>query len=194
MTPPKGTHENPWHDQGVPLQRNRVDRPRPALAAVPTGDPASRKMRLDRIDAASALDDLRLPPSHRLERWSETAPGSGASASTTSGGFVLSGTTAMPSRSRSRIITEAFTTMPIRDIAPVHPGEHLSEFLNELGIDSDRAAADLRIPASALTPLSPVLKESPPIWHCGLVATSARPRHSGCLCRANTIWNRQAMH
>ncbi|WP_296697248.1 type II toxin-antitoxin system RelE/ParE family toxin [Thiocapsa sp. UBA6158] len=25
------------------------------------------KMRLDRIDAASALDDLRLPPSHRLE-------------------------------------------------------------------------------------------------------------------------------
>jgi toxin HigB-1 len=25
------------------------------------------KMRLDRIDAASTLDDLRLPPSHRLE-------------------------------------------------------------------------------------------------------------------------------
>ena len=25
------------------------------------------KMRLDRIDAAAALDDLRLPPSHRLE-------------------------------------------------------------------------------------------------------------------------------
>ena len=40
--------------------------------------------------------------------------------------------------------------MPIRDIAPVHPGEHLSEFLNELGIDSDRAAADLRIPARRL--------------------------------------------
>lgn len=26
------------------------------------------KMRLDRIDAASDLDDLRIPPSHRLEK------------------------------------------------------------------------------------------------------------------------------
>jgi len=26
------------------------------------------KMRLDRIDAASHLDDLRVPPSHRLEK------------------------------------------------------------------------------------------------------------------------------
>ncbi|EGV19360.1 HigA family addiction module antitoxin [Thiocapsa marina] len=48
------------------------------------------------------------------------------------------------------MIPEAFTTMPIRDIATVHPGEHLLEFLNELEIDADCAVADLRIPANLL--------------------------------------------
>ena len=33
------------------------------------------KMRLDRIDAASDLDDLRVPPSHRLEKLSGNRAG-----------------------------------------------------------------------------------------------------------------------
>jgi addiction module HigA family antidote len=31
-------------------------------------------------------------------------------------------------------------------IAPIHPGEHLAEFLSDLGIDEQRAATELRIP------------------------------------------------
>jgi addiction module HigA family antidote len=40
--------------------------------------------------------------------------------------------------------------MPVRDIPPIHPGEHLAEFLGELGIDPGRAAADLRIPTNRI--------------------------------------------
>jgi addiction module HigA family antidote len=31
-------------------------------------------------------------------------------------------------------------------IAPIHPGEHLAEFLTELGISQYRAARDIRVP------------------------------------------------
>ncbi len=31
-------------------------------------------------------------------------------------------------------------------IAPIHPGEHLAEFLAELGISQYRAAMDIRVP------------------------------------------------
>ena len=40
--------------------------------------------------------------------------------------------------------------MPVREIPPIHPGEHLAEFLSELGIDPGRAAADLRIPTNRI--------------------------------------------
>lgn len=40
--------------------------------------------------------------------------------------------------------------MPVRDIPPIHPGQHLAEFLAELGIEPGQAAAELRVPASRI--------------------------------------------
>lgn len=63
-------------------------------------------MRLAQIDAATDVNDLRLPPSNRLEALSVTAPGNGASASMTNGACACASTRATRKTSRSSITTE----------------------------------------------------------------------------------------
>ncbi len=69
---------------------------------------ANRK--LMQIHNARTLDDLRAPPGNRLEALkAETVEASTASGSTTSGAYAFVGGTAMPTTSRSSIITEEQT-------------------------------------------------------------------------------------
>ena len=60
-----------------------------------------------------------------------------AAASTTNGACVIAGQSKAQRKLKSRTTTEdkAMTT-----IDPIHPGEHLAEFLDELGISQYRLA------------------------------------------------------
>ncbi len=58
------------------------------------------------VDAASQLDDLRIPPGNRLEALRGDRKGQMASASTTNGASVLHGAMARPGMSRSTTTIE----------------------------------------------------------------------------------------
>ena len=100
-------------------------------------------MRLQRVVAAVVLTDLRVPPSHRLEALRGNRRGSTASASMTSGACALSGLNAALWRLRLPTITKG-ETMTV--LEPIHPGEHLSEMLSELGITQYRLAKTIGVP------------------------------------------------
>ena len=81
---------------------------------------------------ATALSDLRFRIVSR--RYAATEPVNTASELTTNGASASSGPTKARWRSKSSITTEKGNTMNTPE--PIHPGEHLAEFIEELGIAS----------------------------------------------------------
>jgi hypothetical protein len=75
-----------------------------AFRAIESG--ARRK--LDMLDAATRLEDLRMPPGNRLERYGVIGADNTASESTTHGAFALSGETVAPNWSRSSTTIEDY--------------------------------------------------------------------------------------
>ena len=41
--------------------------------------------------------------------------------------------------------------MPTKKLAPIHPGEHLADILNEAGLSSNALALRLRVPANRIS-------------------------------------------
>ena len=78
------------------------------------------------------------------KRYAATEPDSTASASTTNGASASSGPTKAQWRSKSSTTTKRGNTVNTSE--PIHPGEHLSEFIEELGISQYRLAKTIGVP------------------------------------------------
>src|SRR5262245_450315 len=89
-------------------------------------------------------------PATVLRRWPEIAKANTASASTISGGFVLSGLTGLLAlqTSRSLIITRGESPMAL---IAIHPGEHLAEELKALNMSAATLARQLKVPTNRIT-------------------------------------------
>jgi plasmid maintenance system killer protein len=107
---------------------------------------ALRKLAM--LDAAAVLEDLRVPPGNRLEALKGDRAGNTRSGSMTSIGFALSGRRTAPMTSKSSTTTET----GIDRLAPVHPGEVLSqEFLEPLGLSANALARRIGVPGNRVS-------------------------------------------
>lgn len=116
-------------------------------------------MRLTQLDGATRIEDLRLPPSNRLEALSHDRAGQWSIRITTSGVSASGSRTATPSTWKSSITTKE-TTMLTNNLPAIHPGEFLSEILTEMGISQAEFAR-----AVGLSPMriSHVIKGTRPV-------------------------------
>jgi len=104
------------------------------------------KMRLDRINAASALDDLRVPPSHRLEALEKDRKDQHSIRINDQWRvcFIWKDGNAHNVEITDYHLAE--TAMSHRDFPPIHPGDHLTEFLEEFGVSQYRLAKEIDVP------------------------------------------------
>jgi addiction module HigA family antidote len=115
---------------------------------------ATRK--LDMLDAAARLQDLRRPPGNRLEALKGDRAGQYSIRSTISGGSASYGRTA-PKMSRSSTTTASGRG---GDRVRTHPGEVLrEEFMAPLGLSANALALALRVPA---TRIGAIIREDRP--------------------------------
>ena len=117
----------------------------PAFSGI---EPATR-LKLDRLEAATSLEDLAALPGNRFKALRETARASTASASTPNGGYASSGRGCPQGRPVSRLsIIIRGTVMAIRAI---HPGAHLAEELKELKMSAAALARKIEVPTNRVT-------------------------------------------
>ena len=95
------------------------------------------EIKLDQLDAATSLLDLDLP-GNRLEALKGTARANTAYASMTDGGFASGGPKAR--RGRSMLRSSITIERCIMARTAIHPGEHLAEQLEELGMSAAELA------------------------------------------------------
>jgi addiction module HigA family antidote len=109
---------------------------------------AEKRLRI--LDAASSLGDLAALNSNRLESLKGARKGSILSGSTSSDGFVASG----PGMSRvHRMLRSSITTKwkeKTMARTPIHPGEILSDELEEIGLSAKRLADVIEVPPNRL--------------------------------------------
>ena len=107
------------------------------------------RLKLDRLEAAHVLHDLAALPGNRFEALKAIGRASTASASTISGGSVLSGRMDRLARRTSRlsIITEEH----IMASRAIHPGKHLAEELDALDMSAAELARRLKVPTNRVT-------------------------------------------
>ena len=111
------------------------------------------RMRLQRVATAGALTDLRVPPSHRLEMLKGGRAGQYSIRIndqwrvcfqwTDQGAMEIEIVDYHLPHGRSDARGRSVTAMAM---GPIHPGEHLEEILEELGISQYRLAKTIRVP------------------------------------------------
>ena len=117
----------------------------PAFSGI---EPATR-LKLDRLEAATSLEDLAALPGNRFKALRETERASTASASTPNGGYASSGRGCPQGLPVSRLsIIIRGTVMAIRAI---HPGAHLAEELKELKMSAAALARKIEVPTNRVT-------------------------------------------
>ena len=108
--------------------------------------------RLEYVDLANELSDLKVPPSNRLHALAGIVKGSFQSRSMINGASAFASWMAMPTMSRLRIIIRespmAIANAEPRQIPPTHPGEMLREdFMPDYGLTTSTLAAALGVRA-----------------------------------------------
>ena len=117
----------------------------PAFSGI---EPAAR-LKLDRLEAATSLEDLAALPGNRFKALRETERASTASASTPNGGYASSGRGCPQGLPVSRLsIIIRGTVMAIRAI---HPGAHLAEELKALKMSAAALARKIEVPTNRVT-------------------------------------------
>ena len=117
----------------------------PAFSGIET----AARLKLDRLEAATSLEDLAALPGNRFKALRETERASTASASTPNGGYASSGRGCPQGLPVSRLsIIIRGTVMAIRAI---HPGAHLAEELKELKMSAAALARQIEVPTNRVT-------------------------------------------
>jgi addiction module HigA family antidote len=107
------------------------------------------RLKIDRLEAATALRDLAALPGNRFEVLKGDRKGQYSIASTTNGGFALNGPKGRPDPTmwRSLIIIRRIAMA----VPAIHPGEHLAEELKELDMSAAALARKLKVPTNRIT-------------------------------------------
>jgi addiction module HigA family antidote len=108
-------------------------------------------MRLTQLDGATCLDDLRIPPSNRLESLAHDRAVNGAFALTTNGAYVSVLKMAMLMTLKSLITTKGDTDMVKNGLPAIHPGEFLAEILGEMGLSQAEFARTIGVSAMRIS-------------------------------------------
>ena len=116
-------------------------------------------MRLTQLDAATRIEDLRLPPSNRLEALAHDRAEQWSIASTINGACASVLKTAMLTILRSSITIKE-NIMTKKGLPAIHPGEYLSETLSELNISQAEFARAIGVSPMRI---SHIIKGSRPV-------------------------------
>jgi addiction module HigA family antidote len=114
-----------------------------------SGIERSARLKPDRLESATALEDLAALPGNRFEALVGDRKGRTASASTINGGSASSGL----SDQRGHRTPKLSITTKENAVAliAIHPGEHLAEELKELDMSAAELARKIGVPTNRIT-------------------------------------------
>jgi addiction module HigA family antidote len=107
------------------------------------------RLKLDRLEAAHTVQDLAALPGNRFEALKGDRKGQYSIRINDQWRICLSGPTNHQGRSTSKLWTITEDKRMTR--SPIHPGEHLAEELNELGMSAAELARRLGVPTNRVT-------------------------------------------